>query len=163
MQRILVSACLLGEPLRYDGSGLRLADARLQRWWAEGRLLPFCPEVAGGLPVPRPPAEILGGGGEQVLDGLATVRSVAGDDVTDAFLRGARQALALCRAHDIEIAILTESSPSCGSRRIYDGSFSGGKIPGVGVTTALLRQHGIEVFSQHRLGAVARRLGETGP
>ncbi len=160
MQKILISACLLGQPLRYDGSALRQQDARIARWQAQGRLVPICPEVAGGLPVPRPPAEIQQGSGVDVLTGRTRVISVAGDDVSDAFVHGAERALALCREHGIRVAILTESSPSCGSSRVNDGSFSGAKVPGVGVTTAMLRAAGIEVFSQHQLDEVTAWLGE---
>ncbi len=160
MQKILISACLLGQPLRYDGSALRQQDARIARWQAQGRLVPICPEVAGGLPVPRPPAEIQQGSGVDVLTGRTRVISVAGDDVSDAFVHGAERALALCREHGIRVAILTESSPSCGSSRVNDGSFSGTKVPGVGVTTAMLRAAGIEVFSQHQLDEVMAWLGE---
>ncbi len=160
VRKILVSACLLGQPLRYDGSALMVGSARLTRWRQEGRLVPLCPEVTGGLPVPRPPAEIQGGSAADVLNGRAVVMSNAGDDVTAAFVAGAERALALCREHDIGVAILTESSPSCGSSRVNDGRFRGCKIVGEGVTTALLRRHGIAVFSQHELAAVARWLRE---
>ncbi len=160
LRKILVSACLLGQPLRYDGSALAPDSERLARWQGEGRLVPLCPEVAGGLPVPRPPAEIRGGSAADVLDGRVPVMTNAGGDVTAAFIAGAESALALCREHDIGVAILTESSPSCGSSRVNDGGFRGRKIAGEGVTTALLRRHGIAVFSQHELAGVERWLRE---
>ncbi|MBB5135066.1 uncharacterized protein YbbK (DUF523 family) [Thermocatellispora tengchongensis] len=161
MERILVSACLLGREVRYDGGSKRSDDALLAAWRAEGRLVPFCPEVEGGLPVPRPPAEIEGGaGGEAVLSGAARVLTPAGDDVTGAFLAGARAALAAARSFSVRIAVLKEGSPSCGALAVYDGSFSGRKTPGSGVTTALLERDGIRVFGEDRIAEAARHLAE---
>lgn len=151
MNKLLVSACLLGNPVRYDGKSKTQHHAGLARLVAQDRVIGFCPEVAGGLPIPRPAAEIQAGDGTAVIAGVARVTTGDGVDVTDYFLSGAQQALALCRQHDIRIAVLTESSPSCGSSCIYDGSFSRNAIPGSGVTAALLKQHGIRVFSQHQL------------
>lgn len=152
---ILVSACLLGNRVRYDGRALPIASERLRRWQSEGRLLAFCPEVAGGLPVPRPRSEIMGGDGNSVLSGHATVAAHDGTDNTAAFINGAKRALSDCQAHGIQIAVLSESSPSCGSSTIHDGHFLGNKISGMGVTTALLRKHGIHVFSQHETDKLA--------
>ncbi len=151
MSKLLISACLLGDPVRYDGRAKPLDHAGLAALLEQGRVVAFCPEVAGGLPVPRPAAEIVAGDGAAVIDGEARVRTRDGGDVTDFFLRGARQALQACRLHDIRVAVLTESSPSCGSGQIYDGSFTRSAIDGSGVTAALLRRHGIAVFSQQRL------------
>lgn len=150
MKILLVSACLLGEKVRYDGGDCR-QEGRLQQWLAEGRVVPFCPEVAGGLPVPRESAEIEQGDAEAVLCGKAKVCRCDGIDVTDAFIDGAERALALCMKHHIETAILKEGSPSCGSTRVNDGSFAKQKIAGAGVTTALLRRHGIAVFSEEQM------------
>ena len=158
MKRILVSACLLGEPVRYDGSDNEAEEDLLRAWRREGRLVSFCPEVAGGLGTPRPPAEIVGGDGEDVLEGEARVVTVDGDDVTDAFLEGARRALEAAREADADIAILKEGSPSCGSGYIYDGTFSGTKRDGPGITAAMLERHGIRVFSEDQLRAAARHL-----
>ena len=151
MEKILVSACLLGHPVRYDGAGMAQNHPLFQRWKKEGRLIGFCPEVSGGLPTPRPPAEIQGGTAIEVMQGCAQVRTAAGKDLSRQFIQGAELALALCLEHQITLAILSESSPSCGSTSVYDGSFSRHKIDGVGVTTAMLISHGIKVFSQHRL------------
>ena len=151
--RLLVSACLLGDPVRYDGNSKPLHHAGLEKLRAEGRLVAFCPETAGGLPVPRAPAEIVGGDGDAVLAGMARVETRLGDDVSDHFRSGAEQALQACRLHGIRTALLTERSPSCGSREIYDGSFSRQTIEAGGVTAALLRQQGIEVFNQHQVEA----------
>ncbi|BBR51944.1 MULTISPECIES: DUF523 domain-containing protein [Pseudomonas] len=157
LPRVLVSACLLGQPVRYDGRDSGHPDL-LQRWQAEGRVVPLCPEVAGGLPTPRPPAEIPGGQGAAVLDGQAQVVTVTGLDVSEAFLAGARQALALVREHGIRVAVLKAGSPSCGNRLTYDGTFSGVKVPGEGVTTALLRREGVLVFSELELEDAQRAL-----
>ena len=140
--KLLVSACLLGDPVRYDGQAQRLADPSLRVWQQAGMLVPFCPEVAGGLPTPRPAAECQGDG--RILTG-------SGEDVTAGFRRGAEAALALCRREGIECALLKERSPSCGSQRIYDGRFRGVTLRGEGITANLLRQQGIRVFSEEQL------------
>lgn len=159
MERILVSACLLGRRVRYDGGAKTSADETLAAWRAEGRLVPYCPEVEGGLPVPRPPAEIEGGaGGEAVLAGEARIRTQAGADVTEHFLAGARGALELARSRGARLAVLKEGSPSCGVLQIYDGSFQGRKNPGRGVTAALLARHGIAVFNEDQIPLAAAHL-----
>jgi uncharacterized protein YbbK (DUF523 family) len=156
MRRLyLVSACLLGIPCAYDGRG-RLVEA-LFSLAALGQTAPICPEVAGGLPVPRPTAEIVGGDGGDVLDGRARVVTTAGGDVTAAFLRGAARALALVQQHGICVAILRQRSPSCGSTCIYDGTHSGALRGGQGVTTALLRRHGVEVLSEGDITDLLKR------
>ncbi|ENY72423.1 hypothetical protein G114_07815 [Aeromonas diversa CDC 2478-85] len=146
--KILVSACLLGMPVRYDGRSKGLVSDWLSRLGAERVLLPFCPEVAGGLPTPRPPAERRG---ERVV-------TEAGLDVTAEFDRGAELALALCQREGIRVALLKEGSPSCGSGRIYSGRFDGISLPGEGKTASLLRRHGIAVFSEDQLGELASLL-----
>ena len=114
-----------------------------------GEAVTFCPELAGGFPVPRPPAEIEGGrGGDAVLDAGARVLEDTGGDVTGYFRKGAGAALGAARAHGVKVAVLKEGSPSCGSGRIYDGTFSGRTVPGRGVTTALLERAGVRVFSE---------------
>lgn len=158
LPKVLVSACLLGQPVRYDGRASGHPDV-LQAWQREGRVVPLCPEVAGGLPTPRPPAEIPGGQGGAVLDGEAQVVTIVGEDVSAAFLAGARLALELVRRHGIRVAVLKSGSPSCGNRLVYDGTFSGSKINGEGVTSALLRREGVLVFSELELDEAARALG----
>ncbi|PWB31702.1 DUF523 domain-containing protein [Pseudomonas sp. SDI] len=157
MHKVLVSACLLGQPVRYDGRASGHPDM-LQRWQGEGRVLALCPEVAGGLPTPRSPAEIPGGQGSAVLEGQAQVLTVTAEDVSAAFLAGAQIALALVRRHGIRIAVLKSGSPSCGNLQTYDGTFSGTKVRGEGVTTALLRREGVQVFSELQLEAAAQAL-----
>jgi uncharacterized protein YbbK (DUF523 family) len=148
VERILVSSCLAGRLVRYDGAAKPVEADLFERWRAEGRLIPFCPEVTGGLTVPRPPAEIVGGDGRDVLDGTARILTDTGEDVTDEFLRGARLALETARRHGARTALLKEGSPSCGTHRIYDGTFTGTSTPGIGVTTALLERAGIKVFPE---------------
>ncbi|WP_160104815.1 DUF523 domain-containing protein [Pseudomonas izuensis] len=157
MQKILVSRCLLGHRVRYDGGASGPFD-QLQRWLDEGRVVPLCPEVAGGLPTPRAAAEIPGGQGADVLQGQASVITTEGEDVSAQFLSGAYQALALVQKHGIRIAILKANSPSCGNRLTYDGTFSGVKVSGEGVTAALLRRNGVQVFSELELAEAAQAL-----
>ena len=157
MQKILVSRCLLGHRVRYDGGASGPFD-QLQQWIAEGRVVPLCPEVAGGLPTPRAAAEIPGGQGVEVLDGSARVITTEGDDVSAEFLSGARQALALVQQHDIRIAVLKANSPSCGNLLTYDGTFSGVKVSGEGVTAALLSRHGVRVFNESQLAEAVSAL-----
>lgn len=159
-EKILVSACLIGRPVRYNGAAKPLAHPALERWRAEGRIVSVCPEVMAGFSIPRPPAEIAAGGsGAAVLDGAARVMDATGEDVTGRFVEGARIALGLAREHGCRFALLIDGSPSCGSGFIYDGSFSGGKHPGAGVTAALLRENGVEVFSDREIEALEARLG----
>jgi uncharacterized protein YbbK (DUF523 family) len=157
MEKILVSRCLLGHRVRYDGGASGPFD-QLQQWLDEGRVVPLCPEVAGGLPTPRAAAEIPGGQGAQVLDGDAAVITTDGEDVTVQFLSGAHQALDLVREHGIRIAVLKANSPSCGNLLTYDGTFSGVKVSGEGVTAALLKRHGVRVFNELELAEAASAL-----
>ena len=159
-EKILISACLLGERVRWDGRGADTGDGPIAKWNAEGRLVPICPEVAGGLPVPRPPAELRGGDGGGVWGGGARVVAIGGEDVTSAFRTGAMAALELARRHSIRIAILKERSPSCGSSQIYDGTFTGVRIEGAGVTAALLRESGVRVFSEDEVDEAAAFFAE---
>jgi uncharacterized protein YbbK (DUF523 family) len=156
--KILISACLIGQKVRYNGGHQRLEHPLISAWQASGRLVPCCPEVLGGLPIPRPPAQIVGGDGDRVLRGEANVRTAAGADVTPAFIEGAKATLTLTQRHAIRVAILCQRSPSCGSRQIYNGRFDGVLIPGLGVTAALLKANGIAVFGPEEIDAAARRL-----
>ena len=133
---ILVSACLLGVPCRYDGTGT--ADKRILSLAEMHHLVPVCPEQLGGLPTPRPPAE------------RHDTRVLTRDerDVTAAFARGAEETLRLAKLFSCRIAILKSNSPSCGSGQIYDGCFCGRLIPGDGMTAALLKAEGLTVLSE---------------
>jgi uncharacterized protein YbbK (DUF523 family) len=161
--KILVSACLVGRPVRYDGSAKTLCHQALERWKAEDRLVMICPELAAGFRTPRPQAEIDGRqSGQDVLSGRARVLEAAGDDVTDLYIAGARAALLLAQTSDCRFALLADGSPSCGSRFIYDGRFAGDKHAGAGVTTALLRENGIEVFAESEIDILQERLASMG-
>jgi uncharacterized protein YbbK (DUF523 family) len=138
---VIVSACLLGAPVRYNGKDKKTNHPILQRWIEEGRVVSVCPEVMGGLGTPRPPAEIVH------RDGIRRVYANA------EFERGAADALEQAIRHGARVAILKEGSPSCGSTFVYDGTFTGAGIAGSGVTTALLRERGIRVFSENELEA----------
>lgn len=140
--KILISACLLGDPVRYDAKSKPIKSSIIQTWIRENRLIKACPETLGGLATPRPAAEINN-------DIIVTTRS--GVNLSHEFRLGADATLSVCLEHNISIAILAESSPSCGSSFIYDGSFQKKKIKGEGITTQLLRQHGILAFSQFEL------------
>lgn len=148
MEKVLVSACLLGHPVRYDGAGAPSDHEILKTWLQEGRVVPFCPELKGGLAAPRMPVELRGGDGSKVLAGQAEAVGTAGEDLTKAFLAGAMAGLELCLRMDIRVAVFKEQSPSCGSSRVYDGSFSGRLVPGQGVASAVLTARGIRVFSE---------------
>lgn len=166
MTPILVSACLLGRPVRYDGSDKFADSAILQRWLREGRVVSVCPELAGGLPVPRPAAEIEPAttneqrGGAAVLAGRLRVLESTGGDVTAAFVAGAQDALRIARERGIRVALLKEGSPSCGSNAIHDGGFAGRTIAGDGVTAALLRAAGLAVFSEAQFAQADALLAE---
>lgn len=162
MEKILVSRCLLGHRVRYDGGAGGPFD-QLAIWQAQGRVVGLCPEVAGGLPTPRPAAEIPGGQGVEVLDGRVRVLTAEGEDVSAEFLSGARQALELVEKHGIRIAVLKANSPSCGNLLTYDGTFSGVKVPGEGVSAALLRRAGVQVFSELELSDAAAALAALRP
>lgn len=151
MNKVLVSACLIGENVRFNGRAKVYESSWLAEWELQGCLVRICPEVGGGLPVPRPCSEIHGSDGRSVLHGHARVINIEGKDVTRYFLTGAQKALELARLHNIKLAVLKDGSPSCGSTYIYDGSFSGIKKPGKGITTVLLEENGVRVFSEREI------------
>ncbi|MGU3575349.1 DUF523 domain-containing protein [Brucellaceae bacterium C25G] len=158
-EKILVSACLLGHPVRYNGKGKPLNHDLLDQWQTEGRVISVCPEMNAGFSVPRLPAEIgEGQTGEAVLDGCAKVVASDGEDVTQMFIKGAMLTLELAQMHQCRFALLIDGSPSCGSAFIYDGHFSNHKHVGNGVTAALLRKNGVEVFADHQIELLKQRL-----
>lgn len=148
MQKILMSACLLGIKVRYDGGDCAQNHILIQKWHTEGRIITLCPEVAGGLPTPRPPAEIIG----------KKVMTNTGVDFTTEFHQGAKQALDLCQKHHIKFALLKSRSPSCGSSQIYDGTFSRTLIEGLGITATLLKKNGVQVFDESQLHDLEKSL-----
>jgi len=143
----IISACLVGEICRYSGNGFDNYP-ELRQLVENGQAIPVCPEVLGGAPVPREPCEIKGGDGFDVLDGRARVFTNYGEDKTDVFLTGARDVLATARRYGARTAILKERSPSCGSSIIYDGSFSGKRVPCCGCTAAILFRAGLDIYSE---------------
>ena len=159
MQRVLVSACLLGAKVRYHGGSAVSADPVLRRWAEEGRLVPICPEVDGGLPTPRPPAEIRPSPDERGRRILRVVTS-DGRDVSEPYRAGAEGAAAAARRLGIRVAVLKDGSPSCGSSFVYDGTFTGTRVGGEGLTTATLRAAGVRVFSETQVAEAAAWLDE---
>ena len=147
--QVIVSACLAGIPCTHA------AEAKTRPWAlrlvAEGRATLVCPEVAGGLGVPRPEAEIQGGDGVGVLEGSARVVDVEGRDVTESYIRGAEAAVAAAFRTRATLAVLKARSPSCGCGEIYDGSFAGRRTDGDGVAAAALRRAGVAVASDEAL------------
>lgn len=144
---ILVSACLIGRRCRYDGGGFdQYPD--LRSLVEEGRAIAVCPEELGGLSTPRPPAELVGGDGAGALAGAAHLHTQDGTDVTSAFLKGAEATARIAAAHGARTAVLKARSPSCGCHGVYDGTFSGALVPGMGVTAARLTAMGLVVHSE---------------
>ena len=137
----LISACLLGTPCRYDGQS-KGPSAGIRDLLREDTLIPVCPEILGGLPTPRPPAE-------RQADG--SVRTADGKDLSAAYRRGAEEVLRLARLFRADGVILKDKSPSCGTDGIYDGSFSKKLRSGMGVTAQLLRAAGIPLYSEKHL------------
>jgi len=149
MKKVLISACLVGLNTRYDGgNNLNQIFADMVKM---GEAVPFCPEQAGGLTTPRSPSEITGGDGLAVLAGKARVITDKGQDVTEDFLKGAKEALKLAKLIRAKTAILKSKSPSCGSKCVYDGTFSGKLRDGIGVTAAYLQKHGINVIDSDQV------------
>lgn len=141
----LVSACLVGVNCNYEGKNW--LDPKMLEEFKKGNLFPVCPEVLGGLSVPRVPAEIQGGDGSDVLSGKAKVINEKGTDVTSQFVAGATAALKFAQTIGAKEALLIERSPSCGCGLIFDGTFSDKCVEGNGVTAALLEKNGIKVIS----------------
>ena len=152
--KILVSACLLGEDVRYDGNNSSIAfnpkvSFSLKELFmdilCDNEIYSFCPEVAGGLGVPRIPAEIV------KKDKPFIVQNQNGEDVTINFLLGAKKALDLCKEENIKVALMKSNSPSCGNIKTYDGTFTKNLIEASGLTAKLLKENGIEVFNENEL------------
>lgn len=146
----VVSACLMGENCKYSG-GNNLSE-NVRKLCENNEYVLICPEMEGGLECPRDPAEIVGGDGEDVLNGKARVMTKSGEDVTEAFINGAYEVLGQVKeaAHVGEeiVAVLKSGSPSCGYGGIYDGTFSHKKTEGDGVTAALFKRKGMRIFNE---------------
>ncbi|RUM65713.1 MAG: DUF523 domain-containing protein [Sulfurospirillum sp.] len=135
--KILVSSCLLGRNVRYDGKNNYIEHEIFEK----NQIFPICPEVDGGLPTPRAPSEIIG---DKVIN-------IDGEDVSDFFQKGANYALLIAKKHNIKVAILKSKSPSCSNNMVYDGTFSKRLVPKMGVTAKLLEKNGIKVFNENEL------------
>ena len=153
--KILISSCLIGENVKYDGGNNALHVKILEQWKQEGVLVPLCPEVLGGLSVPRSPCE--------VLEGTTTVLCKSGEDVSVAFAKGAKESLRIAQKEGMCMAILKARSPSCGKDIIYDGTFTSTRVNDSGITCKLLQESGVVVFSEEELSlaeAFWRQKGE---
>lgn len=145
--KILISSCLLGQKVRYDGKDKFVEGIEMISRYHE--IFAFCPEVAGGLLVPREPSEIKGSSIDILKNGEGQILTISGKDVTKEFLEGAGKALNLVVELGIEAAVLKENSPSCGSTHVYDGTFNGNLIEGTGLTAQLLINNGIKVYTEN--------------
>ena len=139
MENLLISACLLGVECKYSGGSNALPEETIEKLRTRYRLIPVCPETAGGLTTPRDPSERLG---ERVV-------SCRGADVTAQFKKGAEAALTLARRYGCTTALMKEHSPSCGSGLIYDGSFLGKLVKGDGCAAELLKAAGVSVVGEN--------------
>jgi len=154
-RKILISACLIGENVKYDGGNNALHVKILEQWREKGLLVSLCPEVLGGLAVPRPACE--------VLEGTTTVLCKSGEDVSEEFAKGAKESLRIAQEEGVCMAILKARSPSCGKDIIYDGTFTSTRVKDSGITCKLLQESGITVFSEDELSlaeAFWRQKGE---
>jgi uncharacterized protein YbbK (DUF523 family) len=145
---IIVSSCLAGLEVRYNGT--HSLNRKINKLVEESKAVTVCPELLGGFSTPREPAEIIGGDGEDVLNGEAKVVEKSGKDVTDLYIKGAYDTLKKVKEINANIVVLKENSPSCGSSIIYNGEFKGKKIGGNGVTSALLKRNGLQVISEEQ-------------
>lgn len=146
MEKVLISACLIGDNTKYDGTNNYVKD--VTRLYPLCDLVIICPEVFGGLSTPRSPSEIKNG---QVIN-------KKGKDVTSNFNTGANMSLFIAKQNNVKYALLKENSPSCGSSKIYDGSFTGKKVDGKGITTTLLEKEGIKVFNEKQIDELIKLL-----
>ncbi|WP_230400442.1 DUF523 domain-containing protein [Zooshikella ganghwensis] len=158
-KKILISACLLGEPVRYDGKSISIKDKTICYFQQQGYLVPVCPEVMGGLPIPREPAEIIKGVGDFPDRKVITQ---GGFDVTEAFQQGAERTLEIALQNNVIAALLKSNSPSCGNLQIYDGSFSGRLIEGFGITVRVLKEADIPVFNELQISLLCDFIEQQG-
>ena len=162
--KILVSACLIGRPVRYDGRAKTLESDWITRWSQAGMLVPLCPETAAGFAVPRAPAEIEPVfDGSDVLAGAARIIDSLGHDQTSGFTRGAKLAVEIAAREGCHYALLTDGSPSCGSLTIYSGRHDGEKRAGQGVVAAALTQAGVTVFAPEQIEELAKPITQERP
>ena len=140
-EKLLISACLLGEPCRYDGKSKSLPSKLLEQLRETYDLVPVCPESLGGLPIPREPSEQRGN----------RVYSRGGEDVTAQYRLGAARTLEIARENGCRLALLKERSPSCGCGEVHNGRFDGGLVPGDGVTAAVLKSNAVKIYGESRI------------
>ena len=138
-EKILVSACLLGINCKYDGNNNM--NEKVLDYLKDKEVIPVCPEIYGGLTTPRTPSEIVG-------DKVITKGKI---DVTKEYLKGAEETLKLAKWFNVKKALLKAKSPSCGNKEIYDGTFTGNKIIGMGITAKLLKENGIEILNENEI------------
>ncbi len=146
MEKILISACLTGDNVKYNGGNNLIDNPHIGKWLSQGRLVKVCPETEGGLSTPRPPSEIRG----------SKVVNIKGEDLTEEFAQGARLALEKAETMGIRYALLKQGSPSCGSKRIYDGTFSGTSTLGMGIAAGLLTAGGVKIFDETQIEELAK-------
>ena len=146
---MIVSACLVGVNCKYNGGNNE--NYKVKEFLKDKQYIIICPEQLGGLTTPRKPSEINGVDGKEVLVGNGKVISYENKDVTKNFIKGANESLNIAKMLDCKQALLKEGSPSCGCNLIYDGTFTGNKIFGIGVTAALFKENNIKVFSEKEL------------
>lgn len=149
---------MLGCKVRYNASDVVVVDPDFEQLTSIHKIISFCPEVSTGMTSPRASAEITDGDGVDVLLGTANVIDKSGKNLTEDFIMAAKNTLSRCQAESIQFAVLAESSPSCGSTKIYNGEFNHTKKQGKGVTTSLLEQNGIHVFNQYQAGELLQML-----
>lgn len=146
---ILLSSCLAGYNVRYNGSN---AMNKVAYWLAtHGQAITVCPEIMSGLQTPRPSAEIVGGKAKAVFEGSACVQEDRGQDVSENFMAGAELVRKIVKDNQITVAFLKDKSPSCGVNYVYDGTFNGQIVPGMGVTAQLLKEQGVKIFADSEL------------
>ena len=145
MEKLLISSCLIGNNTKYNGKNNYIKE--IEQLKLKYELIPICPEVLGGLSIPRDPSEI---NNDKVI-------SINGRDVTKEFNIGANKALNIALLNNIKYALLKDGSPSCGNTYIYDGTFKNNKIDGIGITTKLLKSHNIKIYNENNLNELLKK------
>ena len=145
MEKILISSCLIGNNTKYNGKNNYIKE--IEQLKLKYELIPICPEVLGGLSIPRDPSEI---NNDKVI-------SINGKDVTKEFNIGANKALNIALLNNIKYALLKDGSPSCGNTYIYDGTFKNNKIDGIGITTKLLKSHNIKIYNENNINELLKK------
>ena len=145
MEKLLISSCLIGNNTKYNGKNNYIKE--IEQLKLKYELIPICPEVLGGLSIPRDPSEI---NNDKVI-------SINNKDVTKEFNIGANKALNIALLNNIKYALLKDGSPSCGNTYIYDGTFKNNKIDGMGITTKLLKSHNIKIYNENNFNELLKK------